>query len=479
MKKLVVGLLLIALLAALITALILWNLSKDGEKTLEQELLAMSPEERAEVLLSRSRERLDAAESYTLSITSTVSLTTPSHTSTSLSRLVSHLSGIGTDGFACHSETEMTCSISGEETTRTAIVGYQSGTVYLASEEDGNRIRLRSPLPLADYLAFARAHLLSPIDPLAPEHYTLLSSTVEKDGSYTVSLSAPSKDGVSSLNMLLKSEQALLDVPHRELESVTAELRLARDLTPTSIVITCLFGSPEESLVSLEISVSLSGVNATAAPAAPTDLHAYYTVSDLRPLYLLETALKERTDAASGAFVYELDQAVTLGEDGYSRQTTERGIYSHTNGKTAYSITVDDGTSLQELSYRDGSRHIAIKDRETAAIIEESAVSVTEQAATAYLAERLHAAGYRPARVTSVSPSGANTYTLRLANPDLSAYEDVIGLRSVAATATLTVTLTDGKLTRSVYTLEIRSTVGNTLSILHTATCSYYNVLPE
>lgn len=480
MKKLVIGLLLTVLLATSVAVPVACNLKKNGQKTLEQKLTAMSSEERAEMLLTLFEQRLTTTRSYTLNATSTVTLTTTERSASSVSHLTRYVAGIGTADYACHSETETTCSIAGEETSVSSAEGYRNGSIYLSADGGDGRVRLCSPLSLADYLSFERTHIAPSIDLLAPEHYTAVSSTVERDGSYTVSLSLPSTSGLSALNALLTDEGALLDAPYCTLTHLSSKITLSRDFVPSSVAITCLFDSPAGSLVTLEISAACSDVDATPTPTEPTDLNGFYPISDLRVLYILRDAVQGRQSAASGAYIYTLEQRITLDGDVYTHQTAERGTYSRANGRTAFTATVEDGSDLREISYCDGSRRTVIRDLADGVPIADSTVAMTDEAAIAYLAERLNAAGYAPTRVASVTQADADTYTLGLRDPDLSAYADVIGSRDVTATGTLTVTLKEGKLLASVYRLEIRSTVGAPLSVVHTATCTYYDdALPK
>ena len=104
MKKLVMGLLLTTVLMLILASLVTCGMKKNNEKTLEQKLIAMSPKDRAEMLLSLSEQRLTGAESYTLSITSTVTLTTTERSASSVSHLTRYVAGIGTADYAARSQ---------------------------------------------------------------------------------------------------------------------------------------------------------------------------------------------------------------------------------------------------------------------------------------------------------------------------------------------------------------------------------------
>ncbi len=476
-------------IAPIVTALLLLFcallfLSACGKKSTAEKLASLSPEKRAERLLALSNENFNKAASYRIDTALDMSLDADGAAISVEVNQTETVTGIGTEGFAAHRESTVVQTAASTRTSCTEKSGYRSGTMYFSSDGSGTLVKLRSEIPLADYLAFDAERKTFDREEALPlaifdtAYCRTAASTVEADGSYTVTLSDFKSEAMDELRTLAKPlSQATGDGSIR-LTGARATLTVSRELMPATAEIELFFDQSGEKPITLSARMIWSQIG-SALPPDTSEVNGYTELFDLRLLYRIENALARLPDAESGAYRLELSENILCNGESIAHTETELGSYKRESGRLSFELTANDGTYLRLRSYANGKYRGRILSLETEQVEAEQTRDSTDAEMNAYLRNRMDRTGFSPSLISEVDSSRAaeGIYTLLFAAPDLSAYRDLLANESgVLSDACLTVTMRDGKLTKAVY--ELHAVKGSGIRIDLTHSVEYLEQLP-
>lgn len=370
-------------------------------------------------------------------------------------------------------------------TSQTDISGYKDGKMFENQKNEFAEKNLCAPISREDYLAYKVEEGGMLELEITEDICSAMTCEMMEDKSWKATYTDFTEKGLEGFEMMFEGLDVIIGKEYKIVD-VELEVTATAELYPSSMKVVPVFefiGAEEEGTAPVvTVNATFKDFNA-AEPDETLDISKYTEVDDLRIKHRLERALKNMENAEEGKFSLKVIQNTKFLEqdDGSFLQdedVIEEDKVTYKNGET-YSYDIDVRTvaggheNIFKLTYADGEGKFIHGDGEGSSKEDDSK-------AKAYVRGLMDPAGITTKMISEVETvdEEKGIYKIRIMNPDIEALQNTItswGSSYVKkATAYVTVTLLDGKLTDYEYELTIEGVVnGFKLIITTVSTCKY------
>ena len=339
--------------------------------------------------------------------------------------------------------------------------GYVDGKMFLNNKEtqDGTALvdqKLYSSISGADYMAYYDEINENAFD-LSDGDFSVATYKQNENGTVTASFSGFTASGLEKIPFFDEDFKEMFE-KGKQPTDVVITLVVGADQYPLSLSLAFQFGNGGISTLAaavmpeLKISATYSGINATTMPAV--DLTGFSSVGDLRAMEYANRAIKARLDAESGSF--NTETVVVLS----GNATTERSEVKQqieyataTDGAYSYHVAQEQDGVKRTIEYKNG-----LKKDSTGAI-----AIYTDAKARAEIEASMIPGGFEVIHIKTVrvvsKDDTKQVYEFALNSSDEAAsLAASLGLSLKSFTATATVIVENGQLTKYQYKLSVATT---------------------
>lgn len=381
------------------------------------------------------------------------------------------------EDYFIHEETHSVVTSGEESEEMTIIEGFANGKMFSFYDTDKqNAIKLWSSLTAEDHVAY-EAEISGSEDTDDSDMVATAATRTcvqNEDKTWTATYTDYSEEGLDYFRSSLGGVESMLS--YATLTDVVLTMHATEDLYPTTMETTFEFEPSENAPAGAELPTFTAKVtyqDIGTTKAIEVDLTEYKEVADLRVGGIMEKSLLDFIDADEAEFKVNVSQRATYKgkTEGYAE--SNEGHFEVTSDGYTFDIQSEIGDETYRLRYRDGVRRVL--DEKGKEIGEDE---LTDAEAEAFIRSLLDPASFGTTMVMDVekdeilSKKGKSVYHLTLQTPDLTEYENMLGVNHLSGECTAKVTIENGRMTQQTVTLTMKSREGLEFVVTHKC---YYN----
>ncbi len=385
--------------------------------------------------------------------------------------------GENPEDYFIHEETHSVMTVGDESEEMTVIEGFADGKMFSFYDTDTQKaIKLWSPMTAEEHVA----HEMEISDAENVDDNDMVETAATRtcvqnaDKTWTATYTDYSQKGLDYFSGSLGGMEPMLS--YATLTDVVLTMHATEDLYPTTMEMTFEFELSEDAEAGAEIptfdaKVTYQDIGTTKA--IEMDFTGYKEVADLRVGAIMEKSLLDFMGADEADFKVNISQRATYrGQtDGYSE--SNEGRFEVTPEGYTFDIQSEIEGEKYRLRYRDGIRRVM--DEKGKEMGEDA---FTDAEAEAFIRSLLDPASFSATLVMDIekdevlSKNGKSVYHLTLQTPDLTDYEEMLGVSRLSGECKAKVTIEDGRMTQQTVTLTMTSREGLEFVVTHKC---YYN----
>lgn len=385
--------------------------------------------------------------------------------------------GQGPEDYFVHEETHSTVSGGEKNEEITIIEGFADGKMFSFYDTDKQTsIKLWSPITAEDHIAhwIEMSYAGDADDNCMVETAATRTCVQNSDKTWTASYTDYSEEGLDYFRDTMGNVEAML--PYATLTDVVLTMHATEELYPTTMEMTFEYELSEDAEAGAKIPTFVAKVtyqDIGTTKAFEMDFTGYKEVADLRVGAIMEKSLQDFIAADQAEFKVNISQRATYNgkTEGYAE--SNEGRFEMTPGGYTFDIQSEIQDEKYILRYRDGVRYVMDEKGK-----EMGQDAFTDAEAEAFIRSLLDPADFSTTMVMDVekdeilSKNGKSVYHLTLQTPDLTSYEEALGVTRLSGECKAKVTIEEGRMTQQTFTLTMTNRDG--LEYVITYKC-YYN----
>lgn len=321
-----------------------------------------------------------------------------------------------------YTESEMTLSceeISMEQTTR-MVEAHHDGKMYIASNDGTYDQKLCSTMTHEEYDQIQTGTLTEDVD-LAD--CTGAQFSQNEDGTWNLQFSGYTKKTIDKMVESFSMTQDMLGVP---IADVKVSLSADADFLVQKMEFSFDFTVEDEGMApTFLVTAEYSGYNTAVFDATKLKTEEFTEVDDVRILESLQSALKDRQDAASGKFTLDLKSTYQMQGQTSASQEKDVVTYGRKNGAYYYNITAQmDGQGF-DVRYQNSEQTVTTDGQTNTA-------HQSEEEAKLFIDGLINTGNYISAAITDIQKLDEGVYLLI---GEQSTLDQIMGLTGIDVTS--------------------------------------------
>lgn len=379
----------------------------------------------------------------------------------------------GTEDYYTISDSLTTIEMAGETTEISAYEGFYQGKMFSSNtQDDESAVKLWSSISAADYEAFKVENSSTTVmdDISLVVECDTKTCVQNEDKTWTATYTDYTDKGLEFFDGMLDGFSTLLSDVH--VADVVMTINASEALCPTVMEFEFVFelgenADPDTKLPEITGKVTYRDIDTTQP--SEVDFSDYTEVADLRVPKIMKKSLTDFLNADKGEFEVNISTEITYA--GQSQVTSEKdtGSFEVTEDGYTYNMTVmSDGESYR-ISYGNGKQTVSAEDLD-------QTTDTTDTEAKDSIASLLDPVSFNVSDARNIelvadrSNEDVSVYLVTLDDAYTSEYEEALGGIDLDGTATIEVTIENGKMTAQTFTLDMS---GEGCTIILSAECVY------
>ena len=331
-------------------------------------------------------------------------------------------------------ETTLSCEEISMEQTTSMVEAYYDGKMYHAVKDGAYDQKLCSVMTHEEYDHIQSGALTDDLD-LAD--CTNAQFSQNEDGSWSLEFSGYTKKTIDKMVESFSMTQDMLGVP---IADVKVSLSANADFLVQKMEFSFDFTVEDEGMTpTFLVTAEYSGYNTAVFDETKLRAEEFNEVDDVRILEALQSALRERQNAASGKFTMELKSTIQNQNQTSTSQEMAVVTYGRKNGAYYYEGSAEiDGKSF-DVRYQNGEQTV-VTDGQTSTAFQ------SEEEAKEYINGLINMANYTGAAITDIQKLDEGIYLLLGQPRNLEQTIGITGIDEISANQECKVTFESNKL---------------------------------
>ncbi len=379
----------------------------------------------------------------------------------------------GTENYFTISDSLTVMEMGGETMETASLEGFIGGKMFSSNTQEGEAaVKQWSPISAADYEAFEETNRsISVVDDLSLlENCQTKTCVQNEDKTWTATYTDYNRQGLEVFDDMLDGFGTLMRGVY--VSDVVLTIHASEALYPTFMEFEFVFELDEDAdqdsqLPEITGKVVYRDIGTTEP--LEVDLSDYTEVADLRVPQIVRKSITDFLNADKGEF--EVDMSNTVTYSGQTQKAEEKyvGSFEFTEDGYTYDITLSNASERYHITYKNGKQTVTGEGKP-------QSTNSTDAQARDVVKNLMDPAGFNATSVRDIelltdrSNEHISVYLVTLDGAYISEFEQALGGIKLKGTATLEVTIEDGRMTAQTFTLNM---LGGGYTITVSSQCTY------